>query len=268
MVLQQEIEKIRQEGYRGADAGARLCQDIVLGAIAASSLSRNVTIKGGVVMRSLSGSSRRATQDIDFDFIRYSISDDSIYSFIRKLDGFQGLRIEADSDIETLNQQDYKGKRVYLKFTDETGMWLRSKLDIGVHRDLTVEQEEFCFDVCYQEDGVSLLMNSREQIIVEKLKSLLRFGAASTRYKDVFDICYLSESAEQAGLEACIQKYIYDDGTLNVNTKAEIIDRIRRTFHSRRYLEGLNSSRKNWLQRPVEEVLERDIRFLEETISE
>lgn len=267
MILQQEVEKIRQEGYRGADASARLCQDIVLGAIASSSLSRNVTIKGGVVMRSLSGSARRATQDIDFDFIRYSISDESIRSFIQKLDGFQGLRIEADSDIETLNQQDYKGKRVYLKFTDETGMWLRSKLDIGVHKDLTIEQEEFCFDVCYQNDGVSLLMNSREQIIVEKLKSLLRFGAASTRYKDVFDICYLSDSADHSRLDECIHKYIYDDDTLNVSTKVEIIDRIRRTFHNRRYLEGINSSRKNWLQRPVEEVLEQDLRFLEEAIS-
>jgi hypothetical protein len=29
----------------------------------------NVTIKGGVVMQHLSGDSRRATQDFDFDFI-------------------------------------------------------------------------------------------------------------------------------------------------------------------------------------------------------
>jgi hypothetical protein len=41
-------------------------------------MARNATIKGGVVMRSLSKNARRAMQDIDLDFIRYSISDESI----------------------------------------------------------------------------------------------------------------------------------------------------------------------------------------------
>ena len=62
------------EGYSDKNAEARVCQDIILMAIAKSSLSRNVTIKGGVVMRSLTGNSRRATQDMDIDFIRYSLS--------------------------------------------------------------------------------------------------------------------------------------------------------------------------------------------------
>ena len=39
----------RAEGYSSLLAEARVCQDVVLKAIAESSLSRNVTIKGGVV---------------------------------------------------------------------------------------------------------------------------------------------------------------------------------------------------------------------------
>lgn len=39
-------------GYSDLNARAKVCQDIVLKAIAAGPLSRNVTIKGGVVMRS------------------------------------------------------------------------------------------------------------------------------------------------------------------------------------------------------------------------
>lgn len=39
-----------------------------------------MTIKGGVVMRSLSGEIRRATQDIDLDFIRYSISEERVFT--------------------------------------------------------------------------------------------------------------------------------------------------------------------------------------------
>ena len=72
---------MRKLGYGIADARARVCQDIVLEGIAESSLSRNVTIKGGVVMRSMSGDVRRATQDIDIDFIRYSLAEESIDRF-------------------------------------------------------------------------------------------------------------------------------------------------------------------------------------------
>lgn len=51
MNIREEIDKIRDDGYNEANAEARLCQDIILKAIAESSLKRNVTIKGGVVMR-------------------------------------------------------------------------------------------------------------------------------------------------------------------------------------------------------------------------
>ena len=51
-----------------------MCQDIILIKISQSNLAKNVTIKGGVVMHSLSNDKRRATRDMDLDFIRYSSS--------------------------------------------------------------------------------------------------------------------------------------------------------------------------------------------------
>ena len=65
MNLLEEIEKVKSEGYGEANAQARVCQDIILYGISKGSLSRNVTIKGGVVMRNISKNARRATQDID-----------------------------------------------------------------------------------------------------------------------------------------------------------------------------------------------------------
>ena len=46
------------KGYGDTNAQAKVCQDIILKAISNSSLSRNVTIKGGVVMRSKTGNIR------------------------------------------------------------------------------------------------------------------------------------------------------------------------------------------------------------------
>lgn len=119
MNIREEIDKIREEGYNEANAEARLCQDILLKAISESSLKRNVTIKGGVVMRNLSKSARRATQDIDLDFICYSISDESIRAFIDKLNQMDGLNFTLNKPIKELNHQEYSRKRIFVDILDE-----------------------------------------------------------------------------------------------------------------------------------------------------
>lgn len=261
MNLLEEIKKVKDEGYSEANAQARVCQDIILYGISKGSLSRNVTIKGGVVMRNISKDARRATQDIDLDFIRYPISDEAIESFVGWLYLNEGIHISLKKPIIELNHKDYKGKRVFVEITDEYGNFLKSKIDIGVHKDLDIEQEEYCFDICFQEDGASLLMNSKEQIITEKLK-FLRFGTRSTRYKDVFDICYLSENANRDRLLQYIQKYIYEDVSLPVNDMNEIIKRVERVFKDSAFIKEVNRSKKNWMDISAEEALERDIEFV------
>ena len=62
--------------------------------ILTSSLSRNITIKGGVVMRSKTRNIRRATQDLDIDFIRLSLSNEAIDTFISKLNCLDGITLK------------------------------------------------------------------------------------------------------------------------------------------------------------------------------
>ncbi|MDO4303109.1 MAG: nucleotidyl transferase AbiEii/AbiGii toxin family protein [Bacillota bacterium] len=83
MNLQQMMEMYYEDGLTRELAAARVCQDIVLKAIADGPLSRNITVKGGVVMRSLTNNNRRATRDIDLDFMHYSIEDEAIREFIK-----------------------------------------------------------------------------------------------------------------------------------------------------------------------------------------
>lgn len=262
MNLLDEVEKIKQEGYSEANAQAKLCQDIIIKAISQSSLNRNVTIKGGVVMRSLSGNVRRATQDIDLDFIKYSISEDSINIFVEKLNCLEGIRLKINAPVEELKHQDYKGKRVHIEVSDNEGNVLSVKVDVGVHKDLDIEQEEYCFDVCFQEDSASVLINSKAQMITEKLKSLMRFGTRSTRYKDVFDICYLSDTVDMEQLRYCIKKYIFDDPTISVFDFPEMQKRADRVLKNNTYKKQVERSRKNWLDLSVDEVIEKNLAFI------
>lgn len=260
--LIEEIEKIKLEGYNEANAEARVSQDIILCGIANSSLNRNATIKGGVVMRNLSKDARRATQDIDLDFLRYSISDDSIKHFFERIQPGEGIVLELMEPIVELKHKDYQGKRVFIKIIDTNGNELESKVDIGVHKDLDINQEEYCFDICFMEDGVSLLMNSCEQIVTEKIKSFLRFGIRSTRYKDIFDIYYLSDQVDIKKLNRCIQRFIYEDETLPVNSLQDIVFRMTTVLTNERFLQSVEKSKKNWTDSTTEDVFKCCLDFI------
>ncbi len=246
------------EGYSELLAEARVCQDIVLKAISESTMNRNVTIKGGVVMRSITGNVRRATRDIDFDFIRYSIDEAAIRDFIEKLNVLEGITLQISGEIEELSQQEYRGKRIWVVIKDDTGHSLKTKMDLGVHKNIQIEQDEFCFDVCHDDEGVSLLMNSKEQIFAEKLRALVKFGTFSGRVKDVFDLCYLSEYVDKERLLRCIHTYILDDSEMFENNMEDIRRRVRKVFADKNFARSVESSGKdNWLRIKASVAFER-----------
>ena len=248
--LEKMTEKYRDAGYSERNADARVCQDIVLKAIERSNLGKNVTIKGGVVMRSITGNVRRATEDLDLDFIKYSLEDDSIRYFISKLNCLEGIKIEIrDNKIEQLSQQEYSGKRVYIVIKDENENVIQSKIDLGVHANIKIEQDTYCFDVCMDDEGASLLINSSEQIFAEKLRSLLRFGPLSTRYKDIFDLCYLKDHVNMSRLSECIETYIIAEPSMREKDMNDIRKRVGITFSNRRFRNAVeHSGERNWLQ--------------------
>ena len=261
MNLQEAVKIEIERGLSDLNARAKVCQDIVLKSIALGGLKKNITVKGGVVMRSKTGNIRRATQDLDIDFIRYSLSDDSIDNFISKMKSLEGISIKRTGKIEELKQQDYKGKRVYVEISDDSGFKIKSKIDFGVHDKLDIAQEEYCFDIAYDENGASLLINSNEQMLVEKLRSLLKFGTNSTRFKDVFDIFYLSQHVELPKLKRCMDAYIISDRRMHENSEQDILNRVQRIFADKAYLKQIDESGKNWLDIPVKEVMEGILEF-------
>lgn len=257
------VETAKQNGYNQINAEAKVCQDIILSLIARSNFGAIITVKGGVVMRSITNNIRRATQDIDLDFIKYSLKDEAIHSFIQKLNSVGDVSIRITGDIEELSQQDYKGRRINVEICDEEQVTLKTKIDLGVHKQLDITQEEFCFDVGMGDGGVSLLINSKEQMLTEKLRSILKFGSLSTRYKDIFDIWYLSKHVDVEKIKICFNRYIYDDNGMKENDIIDVIRRVIKTFGDEKYISNLKKSKKNWLELDVDTVTKEIIVFLE-----
>ena len=256
------IDKAVQQGYSEANAQAKVCQDLILALISQSKLNQNVTVKGGVVMRGITGDARRATQDIDLDFIKYSLQDSSIDRFVSVLNSVGLVSIRRIGDIEELRQQDYHGKRIYVEIRDSYGTLLTSKIDLGVHRHYDIAQVEFCFDVGLDDEGVSMLINSNEQMFTEKLRSILKFGSLSTRYKDIFDLYYLTEFLDSAKLLKCFDTYIFKDAGMREQNLDDIIRRVQNTFRDSRYISRLSTSRKNWLDADLDDVLNGIVNYL------
>ena len=76
---------LKASGYPPRKADAKIAHDIVLKAIEDAGFHDKVTIKGGVVMSGITDAVRRATIDMDFDFLGYSLGDVSIRRFVQRL---------------------------------------------------------------------------------------------------------------------------------------------------------------------------------------
>ena len=267
MNLTELVKKYISNGYKMNDAEAKVCQDIILIKISKSSFCSNVTIKGGVVMHSISNDKRRATKDLDLDFIRFSLSNESIKEFISKLNFLNDdITIEIDKDIVELKQQDYHGKRVYVKLIDKFNNELNTKLDIGVHNNFDLAQDEYCFELSAIKESATLLINSKEQIFTEKIKSLLKFGGVSTRYKDILDFYYLINigNINKKKLIKYFEIMIFNDLNMDENNIKDIYNTLKGIFRKKRYLENFNTVKNNWLEVPITEVVDSILKFIEE----
>ena len=100
-------------------------------------------------------------------------------------------------------------------------------------------------------------------MFAEKLRSLLKFGPNSTRYKDIFDMCYLTNYVDIPRLTDCMHEFIFDDPGMRENNMGDIRKRVNHTFASERYVKNLSTSRHNWLGLEVPEALSVLTTFLQ-----
>ena len=235
-------------GYSNANAISKTCQDIILSKINSKGLNKNVTIKGGVIMMAISKDERRATQDLDIDFIRYSLDDTAISAFIEKLND-KDIKIKITLPIKKLHHQDYDGKRVFIEISDNFGNVFPTKLDIGVHKDMDIDQDELCF---------------KEQICVEKIKSLLKFGITSTRYKDIFDIYYLfnTNNFSNNRFFKYLDKLVFKDTLIDENNIIDLKSSLESILYNNKFKSMISMARNNWLEISIDEAITSILEFV------
>lgn len=230
------------------------CQKIVLSKISKSPLADKVLIKGGVVMFHRTGNLRRATADLDFDFIRYDISEPSIRSFIELLNRYHTQFSLAVEKMTPLHQEDYKGKRVILKISDKSAR-LDFKMDIGVHTLLGIKQDAVCFVFMDGENGVMLAANPPEQIFAEKAYSLAKHGAFTGRSKDIFDMYYLMKECnlDKKIIAKCLELLTLEDKR-GIGSIEEVCESVEETLQDDSFKHRLSKAREKWIDQDIEVI--------------
>ena len=254
--------RLLAKGYRAETAAAKIAHDVVLKAIKAAGFHDNVTIKGGVAMSGITNVARRATMDMDFDMLRYSISETALRRFVSRLNKSSECSISIDGTIRELLQQEYRGKRLNLKITDGKGRSVWTKIDVGVHTNKRVKQADFNFRVVTDRTGVKLLANPREQIFVEKLKSLLRIGFVSTRIKDVYDMCFLARGLRKSLVKTYLEIFVYGDPRMRERNVGDIVQRLERVFSNRTFVRRLANPAFAWLDISGEDAARTIVEFV------
>ena len=225
-------------------------------------MAERVTLKGGIVMYNLTKNLRRATRDIDFDFIRYSIDEASVRLFFEKLNQHNdGFRVQIEGPIQKLHQQDYEGVRVNVRISDGSRTSLKLKLDIGVHKHLKIRQNKLLFKM---ESGetMSLRVKSPEQVFAEKCISLGRLGPASTRYKDVYDLYYLIGAGLDGGEVRSILQTFINDSPRPPRDYARLKENIGKALSDENFASEAQNAKNQWLDVPFEEAAKTINEFL------
>jgi len=254
------------KGYEDAYASSKVAQDIILSKIAKSNFRNNITVKGGVVMFNITNDKRRATVDIDIDLIRYSLEDESIILLFNKLNEIDdGIKIIVNKKIKPQKQQDYQGKRVNIILKDSFKNQIDTKIDIGVHKNLSLKQEEYMFNFEIFNNSMSLLINTKEQIFVEKLSSMLKHGIITTRYKDVYDFYYLitDGNMDKSLLIELINLYCLEKDS-RLKTIKDVKNELEKIFNNQNFLKNVGNSRYNWLEEDINKVLEKILNFIKD----
>lgn len=103
-----------------------------------------------------------------------------------------------------------------------------------------------------------------EQICIEKLKSLLRFGIVSTRYKDIFDIYYLinTHNFDKVRFLLYLDKIVLKDNMVDEKTISEVKESLLNVLSNKRFKRMINMARNNWLELPIDTVINNIIDFL------
>ena len=161
----------------------------VLKLISESRYKDSFIVKGGFLIGQMIGLDKRTTMDLDVTLKGQPLSEENIQTIFTEIvslpsDGFQ---FEIDM-LEAIRQDDeYGGFSLKLKATFDT---LREVvfIDITTGEHITPREISYQLQSVFSEEKLEVWTYNLVTVLAEKLETIIRRGAASTRPRDRYDL--------------------------------------------------------------------------------
>ena len=184
--------RIKNNNLRVEEAQSKVCQEILVSKIASDDfLNSKVAFKGGLIIDAITDGKRGYTKDIDFDLIKYPLSNEGLNNFFSRLNDsaiYPNVRIEV-LEINELRHKNYQGRRVILCFDDGKSKF-NLNIDIGIFLPLIKRNRKFQYNIAFG-GNEEINVNPVERIIAEKISTFGIYLTDNTRIKDLYDAYYL-----------------------------------------------------------------------------
>lgn len=179
----------REKGIPAQQVQQNYLIEKILKLISESRYKDSFIVKGGFLIGQMIGLDKRTTMDLDVTLKGQPLSEENIQTIFKEIvsQPSEGFQFEVDM-LEPIRQDDeYGGFTLKLKATFDT---LREVvfIDITTGDRITPREITYQLQSVFSENKLEVWTYNLETVFAEKLETIIRRGAASTRPRDRYDL--------------------------------------------------------------------------------
>lgn len=179
----------REKGIPAQQVQQNYLIEKILKLISESRYKDSFIVKGGFLIGQIIGLDKRTTMDLDVTLKGQPLSEENIQTIFKEIvsQPSEGFQFEVDM-LEPIRQDDeYGGFTLKLKATFDT---LREVvfIDITTGDRITPREITYQLQSVFSENKLEVWTYNLETVLAEKLETIIRRGAASTRPRDRYDL--------------------------------------------------------------------------------
>ena len=179
----------REKGIPAQQVQQNYLIEKILKLISDSRYKDSFIVKGGFLIGQMIGLDKRTTMDLDVTLKGQPLSEENIQIIFKEIvsQPSEGFQFEVDM-LEPIRQDDeYGGFTLKLKATFDT---LREVvfIDITTGDRITPREITYQLQSVFSENKLEVWTYNLETVLAEKIETIIRRGAASTRPRDRYDL--------------------------------------------------------------------------------
>ena len=112
------------------------------------------------------------------------------------------------------------------------------------------------------------MVNSKEQIFVEKLIPVIKFGLLSTRYKDFYDLYWLIKNGniDSSKVVKILNKKVFSHRINDIDSLEKLIKVVNNVLSDKNYIKTISNRKNNWLDVEITDLKDIIINYLKSNL--